>query len=343
LEFIAFVSLFKAMPPIPFSTPSMKPLRALHGILWKKEAAQHDQIFPKFNLVGCENPTVTAGTTHTVVKGVTAVVSNEDDKRSPTGGANNPTDMVSESLLRIESITDDGSSPVDLAINSTASSAARPMTATKLDLRKARFEYEQVMGVSVGKEPLLPYSSDELLVRDCYSEMYDVLVEDERTRIGERKCAKTADGEYCYVSDRSCRRNRDKVRIISGQPGIGKTWFLSYLLVRRLLGGKPTILQVSERLEGSADLCEAVHYLLDDHGVRQMDAEMFESMASNTEIWVLADQKAVGHPRYFRHHQWLVIITSSPNEENFKYLKKDYCPKEFFFPVWTWQEVVAGW
>jgi hypothetical protein len=83
------------------------------------------------------------------------------------------------------------------------------------------------MGVSVGEEPLLPYSSDELLVRNCYSEMYDVLVENERTRISGRKCAKTADGEYCYVSDRSCGRNRDKVRIISGQPGIGKTFFLS--------------------------------------------------------------------------------------------------------------------
>jgi hypothetical protein len=66
--------------------------------------------------------------------------------------------MVSESSLRIESITDDGSSPVDLTINSTASSAARPITATKRDLLKARFEYEQVMGVNVSEEPLLPHN-----------------------------------------------------------------------------------------------------------------------------------------------------------------------------------------
>jgi hypothetical protein len=250
--------------------------------------------------------------------------------------------MVSQSPLQIESNTDDGSSPVDLAIDSTANSAVRRRKATKLDLLKARLEYEQVMGVSVGEESLLPYSSDGLLVRDCYAEMYDVLVEVGRTRIGGRKCAKTADGEYRYVNDRICRRNREKVCLISGQPGIGKTWFLSYLLVRRLLGGKPTIIQVSERQEGSADLCEAVHYLLDEHGVREMDAAMFESVRSNTEIWVLDDQKAVGLARYFRYQQWLVIVTSSPNKENFKYLKKDYCRREFFLPVWTWQEIVAG-
>jgi hypothetical protein len=99
--------LFKAMPPIPFSTAAMKPLQALHAILWQNEATHLDKIFSEFELVDCDDPMVTPGTTHTVVKGITEAESTEDDKSPPSDCANNTADaafgayMVSESPLQM--------------------------------------------------------------------------------------------------------------------------------------------------------------------------------------------------------------------------------------------------
>jgi hypothetical protein len=38
---------------------AMAPLQALHAILWQKEATIWDSIFSEFEVVNCEDPTVT--------------------------------------------------------------------------------------------------------------------------------------------------------------------------------------------------------------------------------------------------------------------------------------------
>jgi len=132
-----------------------------------------------------------------------------------------------------------------------------------------------------------------------------------------------------------------KFSLILGQPGIGKTWFLSYVLVRRLLEGKPTIFQVANHLSNPVGFTEATHYLINGNGVHPMPDTPSFSELNNPEIWVLADQMPVGAART-ADHSWLVVVSSSPRKENIHRLNKDYAPQTYYLPAWDWEEVVAA-
>jgi hypothetical protein len=172
----------------------------------------------------------------------------------------------------------------------------------------------------------LPCEANELLVREANREMYDILLKAQEDRL--KGFQKWNDIPH-----------RKKIILILGQPGIGKTWFLSYVLVRRLLEGKPTIFQLADF--DSANCVNATHYLIDGNGVRQMDSPSFGELR-NPDIWVLADQKPVGAPRRAGGHNWLVVVTSSPRKDNYHYLDKEYSPRKYYLPAWEWDEVVAA-
>jgi hypothetical protein len=171
----------------------------------------------------------------------------------------------------------------------------------------------------------LPCEANELLVRGAYLEMYDILLEAQEDRL------------------KDLQEGRDiphwkKIILILGQPGIGKSSFLTYVLVRRLLEGKPTIFQLAQFDSANPN---TTHYLVDRNGVRQMDSPSLGEIR-NPDIWVLADQKPEGVARLAGAHNWLVVVTPSPREDNYHYLVKQYSPEKFYLPAWEWEEVVAA-
>jgi hypothetical protein len=159
--------------------------------------------------------------------------------------------------------------------------------------------------------------------------MYDILLDAQARRLQ-------------WIQKSNPLSDRQKIIQILGQPGIGKTWFLSYVLVRRLLEGKPTIFQVADNFRGDNGFADATHYLIDADGVRRMDKRppFFELI--NPDIWVLAAQMPVGAPRRVREHRWLVVVTSEPREADFKDLVKDHSPQQYYLPTWDWGEIMAA-
>jgi hypothetical protein len=104
------------------------------------------------------------------------------------------------------------------------------------------------------------------------------------------------------------------------------------------LEGKPTIFQLAQFDSANPNL---THYLVDRNGVRQMDPQSVGELR-NPDIWVLGNQKPEGGPRLAVAHNWLVMVTSSPREDNYHYVVKQYSPKKFYLPAWEWEEVVAA-
>jgi hypothetical protein len=181
--------------------------------------------------------------------------------------------------------------------------------------------------ISSGEE-CLPCGASELLVRKPYEEMYDILLQAQKVRMKS--------------SEEGRIPNREKIILILGQPGIGKTWFLSYVLVRRLLEGKPIIFQVASNRGGNSRLNAVTHYLIDGNGVRELEERLPLFQLKNSDIWVLADQTPFGKPRSLTEHNWLVVVTSSPRVANYKYIVKECSPERYYLPTWDWDEVVAA-
>ena len=86
----------------------------------------------------------------------------------------------------------------------------------------------------------------------------------EAQRPGTTKRRRLADGSYTHICTPGRRQEAEKGFLICGYPGIGKTWFLTYLLTERLLLGLPTIFQI-----GNSSTSSCLHFLFDEKGVRR--------------------------------------------------------------------------
>ncbi|KAA8895755.1 hypothetical protein FN846DRAFT_911413 [Sphaerosporella brunnea] len=96
-----------------------------------------------------------------------------------------------------------------------------------------------------------------MLVRGAYEEAYRFLTEHERDAGSD--------------SSNNKRHNvLDRAAIITGHPGIGKTWFLSFVLVQRLLNGLQTVFQYAP--EDSENKCGVCHILFDRRGAKIIDS-----------------------------------------------------------------------
>jgi DNA replication protein DnaC len=62
----------------------------------------------------------------------------------------------------------------------------------------------------------------------------------ENKRHGRRGRVTGPDGNFIAVRRKQIRADREKAMVFTGQPGIGKSWFLAYVLVERLLKGEIT-------------------------------------------------------------------------------------------------------
>jgi hypothetical protein len=96
------------------------------------------------------------------------------------------------------------------------------------------------VGLQAGLDFLLPnHAEDSMLVRHAYEESYAMLCRYEYERPGRMKRKIGADGNFVMVAYKQMRALSESAVIFTGQPGIGKSWFLAYILVERLLKGQP--------------------------------------------------------------------------------------------------------
>jgi hypothetical protein len=173
---------------------------------------------------------------------------------------------------------------------------------------------------------LLPCGSDVLVFREAYQEMLDIIIELEQ--------------EHGYMGEGERRTKRPRTHssiILTGNPGIGKTWFQSAILVERLLAGIPTVLQMDNTLTNDELL------LFDHRGVTSLhELPRNDPVYKDVEVWALADQKVRGALATLSEQQWLTIVTSSPNEGNYKQLQEASADLVWYMPTWNWSEIVAA-
>ena len=202
----------------------------------------------------------------------------------------------------------------------------------------------RMLSLRVGEEGLqnaglqLPCGLTDLLVRGSYEGALRLMNESEASRqLVTMNVEKRNDDGTTYTVRMPIPGTRQKVNrafIFSGHPGIGKTCFLSYVLVERLLKAQPTVLQTGSDSDGY------FHILFDQLGVRRVTS--YDDCLRDTAIWALTDQRPRGLASVFEYHRWLVVVTSSPRLENYKRIKKNHASPVYYMPEWTWEEVVAA-
>ncbi|KAK7440828.1 hypothetical protein VKT23_016906 [Stygiomarasmius scandens] len=138
----------------------------------------------------------------------------------------------------------------------------------------------------------------QLYIRPCYKDLYN------------------------YLLSQSDQRGT----LVTGSPGIGKSCFLVYALVRRLMEGKTTI------LSNSVDTI-----LFDDRGVWKLDRTPLQSDLQLEEgddfVWCLYNGVDLPVPAFFSVHCFLVHVTS-PQLARYKEWTKQVGAKTWYMDVW---------
>jgi len=112
--------------------------------------------------------------------------------------------------------------------------------------------------------------------------------------------------------------------VVTGQPGIGKTLFLQWLLLERLLDGKRTIL----RTKNDYAYFSANGFIR----ISEMALPPFP------DIWLLADPLFGGNTPPMETGLF-TIFTTSPSEKRYKEWRKQNLAKLFIMNPWTWEEL----
>ncbi|KAI9442329.1 hypothetical protein H4582DRAFT_1809402 [Lactarius indigo] len=119
--------------------------------------------------------------------------------------------------------------------------------------------------------------------------------------------------------------------VITGQPGIGKSYWVVYALCRRLTEGKPVIWFRS-----------GTRYLFVEEGVFEIPSD-YRSTKFKTRIWTLidADDCWNGIPDYLAAHETnhLIILPSSPQSAPWKQLTKTTQCSTAIMNPWTREEI----
>ncbi|KDQ14442.1 hypothetical protein BOTBODRAFT_55303 [Botryobasidium botryosum FD-172 SS1] len=142
--------------------------------------------------------------------------------------------------------------------------------------------------------------------------------------------------EYGSTFEYLCSMPRDACGgvTICGQPGIGKSLFLYYVLIRRLLLGLPIALQVAP--EEVLLFLESGTYL-----IRDQDTMNFIP----GDIWALVDfSSGVGQPALFLTYpspSFFIVQAASFRAEDMDW-HRDKNGEAFYMRPWGWDEIVFG-
>ena len=112
--------------------------------------------------------------------------------------------------------------------------------------------------------------------------------------------------------------------IILGNPGIGKSMFLLYMLVK-LVAQKETVVY--------DPFWDKKSFLFSAGTMKIGELEDFVFELSNASTWYLVDGK---EPAF---QEAKTLLVSSPNPKNYKEFHKLNTVKRLFMPIWTWEEI----
>lgn len=114
----------------------------------------------------------------------------------------------------------------------------------------------------------------------------------------------------------------------------GKSWFMSYLLVDRLLRGLPTVYTTMTQQ----------HYIFTDEGMmsfEDLSDEMVGNYLRNDKVWYLSDETPHKVASLDPATSWMIIQASSPNKDNFRKWQKEKSVQIYYMTPWTWDEVAC--
>ncbi|RPA94839.1 hypothetical protein L873DRAFT_1746270 [Choiromyces venosus 120613-1] len=171
----------------------------------------------------------------------------------------------------------------------------------------------------------LPCGMRKLLVRPEYDKVRDRLIRAEAARW---------QGVGHSSGNPAVRRKLDYE--ISGQPGTGKTCFLSYLLVRRLHKCQPTVYRADDKS------C----FLFDeDSAGNEISVKTLSclSPAKKRKLWVLTDE-TLQNPQWHRSTSgWFVVLAASPKKvKACRQWEKERNVALYFMSNWEWPEIFAA-
>ncbi|KIL69383.1 hypothetical protein M378DRAFT_21547 [Amanita muscaria Koide BX008] len=121
--------------------------------------------------------------------------------------------------------------------------------------------------------------------------------------------------------------------IVTGQPGVGKSVFLIYVLLRRLANGMTTVY---------CDRGAYVH-IFDDTGVRRLtlsDGSRIPELDNNSECCALVNLgdklKLVPDVFYPQLRKGRVVVATSPSKEHWRSFSHEHLARVCCMPTWEW-------
>jgi len=139
-----------------------------------------------------------------------------------------------------------------------------------------------------------------------------------------------------YIADLSESNNGIGGVVVTGQPGIGKTMFLYYILIHRILHGQPTAFQPTSS-----------HTLIFHHSRAEIFGEhtTIDSLAY-PGAWALSDSNAdVYQPRrefVELHNRFFLVQATSSQPSRWKAWSQQRRAKLAVMDFWTWSEIYIG-
>ncbi|GBE86583.1 hypothetical protein SCP_0904620 [Sparassis crispa] len=142
----------------------------------------------------------------------------------------------------------------------------------------------------------------------------------------------------------------DRHTVLTGQPGVRKSYALYYLLARRLSCGLPTIFAKADNqwyffCDLGVYLLNATNldYLLDDfaqiHASEPVDTN---KILHQSTIILIDSRDGEPFPRISVPAEWIYIVASSPNRKRYKHWVKQNTAAFWVMRTWSWSEIYAA-
>lgn len=118
---------------------------------------------------------------------------------------------------------------------------------------------------------------------------------------------------------------------------LGKTAFLTYVLLRRLCEGKSTVFQLSSKFPNA--------YLFDSTGmtvirIADVSSDKDEFLRNRT-VWILTDEEPAD--QFYKHMsiKCKILMAASPAKANFEG-RKELGMTTVYLDMWSWSEIVSA-
>jgi hypothetical protein len=119
--------------------------------------------------------------------------------------------------------------------------------------------------------------------------------------------------------------------VVSGNPGIGKSWFGLYIAYELLSRDQPPTVVWESRLSGTRTLIR-------EGQVVEGSLQDFRTELGDTSAWYLVDESVYPGPWRL---EATTLVFSSPKRDNYRLLLKAPASTIRYMPVWSWEDIEA--